>query len=170
MFSCLLHVILNLRSGGGSGVGVPGSARQPLDPLHHGLPLLLEHLQHGLRLVSTTTENISNWVYKYFVTPRCAAGGAQCGPGGDTGPESARGSRCWDARDPGYCDSVPGSCLHIAQVSNMPPGARYLVRVVCAVRRGGDVRVLGEVRRGPRAPRVRVRRGLDGEWDPVLRL
>jgi len=43
----------------------------------------------------------------------CAAGGAQCGPGADTGPESEHGSRCWDPSDSSYCDSVPGSCLHI---------------------------------------------------------
>jgi len=43
----------------------------------------------------------------------CAPGGAQCGPAGDTGPDSAQGSRCWDANDASYCDSVPGNCLHI---------------------------------------------------------
>lgn len=43
----------------------------------------------------------------------CAAGGAQCGPGGDTGPDSDKGSRCWDPNDSNYCDSVPGNCLHI---------------------------------------------------------
>jgi len=43
----------------------------------------------------------------------CAAGGAQCGPEGSTGPDSALGSRCWKATDTDYCDSVPGNCLHI---------------------------------------------------------
>jgi len=45
----------------------------------------------------------------------CAPGGAQCGPAGDTGPDSDNGNRCWDASDAGYCDSVPGDCLHIDQ-------------------------------------------------------
>lgn len=44
----------------------------------------------------------------------CASGGAQCGPQGDTGPDSGRGSRCWDPADSEYCDSVPGNCQHIA--------------------------------------------------------
>ena len=43
----------------------------------------------------------------------CAAGGAQCGITGDKGPDSAAGARCWDPDDPGYCDGVPGDCLHI---------------------------------------------------------
>ena len=42
----------------------------------------------------------------------CAVGGAQCGPG-PHGPDSPVGSRCWDAEDPSYCDSIPGDCLHI---------------------------------------------------------
>merc|ERR1712168_26773 len=42
-----------------------------------------------------------------------ASGGAQCSNSGDKGPDSAGGSRCWDPDDPGYCDSVPGDCLHI---------------------------------------------------------
>jgi len=54
----------------------------------------------------------------YFNTSRtdcawCASGGAQCGNRGDKGPDSPGGSRCWDPDDPGYCDSVPGDCLHI---------------------------------------------------------
>jgi len=54
----------------------------------------------------------------YFNTSRtdcawCAAGGAQCGNTGDKGPDSAAGARCWDPDDPGYCDGVPGDCLHI---------------------------------------------------------
>ena len=44
---------------------------------------------------------------------RCAAGGAQCGITGDKGPNSAAGARCWDPDDAGYCDGVPGDCLHI---------------------------------------------------------
>jgi len=81
--------------------------------------------QKGCLGVVANHWTLSNTGYPcYFNTTRtdcawCASGGAQCGNSEDTGPDSPAGSRCWDSEDPGYCDSVPGDCLHINNCDSM---------------------------------------------------
>jgi len=58
----------------------------------------------------------------------CGSGGAQCGPQGDTGPDSGLGSRCSDPEDSEYCDSVPGDCRHIAGVCDSQAQCQFMVQ------------------------------------------
>merc|ERR1712106_316197 len=75
--------------------------------------------QKGCPGIPANHWTMSNTGYPcFFNTSRtdcawCASGGAQCSNNEDKGPDSPAGSRCWDPEDSGYCDAVPGDCLHI---------------------------------------------------------
>ena len=50
---------------GGAGVGVSGCPRPPLDPVHHRVPLLLEHLQDRLCLVCGGRGPVWTWSWHW---------------------------------------------------------------------------------------------------------
>jgi len=86
-------------------------------PLHNYCTKITPGRQTGCLGVPASHWTLSTTGYPCFWnTSRtdcawCAAGGAQCGP--RHGPDTPGGSRCWDPNDPGYCEAVPGDCLHI---------------------------------------------------------